>query len=566
MTQSAEPKPGPTEATPAVPAAPATPPPPAPALTQPGVPAQAGGAGPGRPQSFSEATRLLCAGVYLHAGYRRRVIEELVEQRQRTVAPSLGVDAVPVLAHALRVRRREVYTGLWLAVVWLVFFIVEFQNSELPYAAPAYAGICAMLWLSRVISGRSAAVYTIDGRGPGRAARWRDWAAFVIRWYARLLMLVFWLAALYLAPRGGYTMVFFPLLLVLPVWAHRVWVDRVLRDELSRPGFRNRPRLELPAEQGRLSSSIDQEQYARLTVYDPYEPFVGYGRPYEPWSFAVELKQRKTLGGAETPVLTSRQVIDLVLPKLGALRQSAAATSRDRLRQLEVDHLAYLPTSPKRGTAGYDEPNTDRHISEAVDEGAEARRYFLRVRVGAWDELVVVSVLVRVHTQGGMLVLEVVPHVLYPIRADFREVDRLAARGASVGLRSFVRALTSSPTAVFASAVSIARTVASALRSWLHDPEVLPGEGPVASVRELGSADEVSLFQEMDISRYVKTVQDRITSGVTDALEASGFETDRFTQQVVNISEGGMFIGSMSGGAVAQGSGARAASGDGGEK
>ncbi|MFD0382787.1 hypothetical protein ACFQ2B_11650 [Streptomyces stramineus] len=63
----------------------------------------------------------------------------------------------------------------------------------------------------------------------------------------------------------------------------------------------------------------------------------------------------------------------------------------------------------------------------------------------------------------------------------------------------------------------------------------------------------VSLFQEMDISRYVKTVQDRIASGVRDALRSQGFETDQFEQQIVQISEGGVYIGSMSGGAVAAG-------------
>ena len=65
------------------------------------------------------------------------------------------------------------------------------------------------------------------------------------------------------------------------------------------------------------------------------------------------------------------------------------------------------------------------HLARAAGEGGEARRHFLRIRVGAWNEQVVVSLLVRVHTQGGMLVLEVVPHVLGPIVPEFREVDTI---------------------------------------------------------------------------------------------------------------------------------------------
>ena len=52
-----------------------------------------------RPPAFrTEATRLLSAGVYFDTGFRTRVIEELVEHEERPVAPSLGIDALPVLA------------------------------------------------------------------------------------------------------------------------------------------------------------------------------------------------------------------------------------------------------------------------------------------------------------------------------------------------------------------------------------------------------------------------------------------------------------------------------------
>ncbi|MDF9815145.1 hypothetical protein [Streptomyces sp. SPB162] len=58
--------------------------------------------------SRTEATRLLCAGVSLDADFRSRVIQQLIQHEERPIAPSLGVDAVPVLAsHVSGVLRNE---------------------------------------------------------------------------------------------------------------------------------------------------------------------------------------------------------------------------------------------------------------------------------------------------------------------------------------------------------------------------------------------------------------------------------------------------------------------------
>ncbi|MFD1045680.1 TRAP transporter large permease subunit [Kibdelosporangium lantanae] len=58
-----------------------------------------------RAHSRSNATRLLSAGVYLEKVFRKGVIEELVTNQYRVVAPAYGYDVVTVLAHALAARR-----------------------------------------------------------------------------------------------------------------------------------------------------------------------------------------------------------------------------------------------------------------------------------------------------------------------------------------------------------------------------------------------------------------------------------------------------------------------------
>jgi hypothetical protein len=251
--------------------------------------------------------------------------------------------------------------------------------------------------------------------------------------------------------------------------------------------------------------------------------------------------------------LSSRHIIDMITPRLVALRESTALTSRDSLRGLEIEEFVYLPSGVRRDSGVYKAESVQQHLSEAADDGGEARRHFLRVRVGSWHEQVVVSLLVRIHTQGGMLVLEVVPHVLGPVAEEFRQIDAIVERHAAGPLREGVLAFLTAPAATAAAGIATARTLLSVVGVWFSAPEYAAPDAPLVSVRELASTNELSLFQEMDVSRYIKTVQDRIASGVRDALEQRGFRTDRFEQQIVNVRDGGVYIEDMSGGAVATG-------------
>jgi hypothetical protein len=46
----------------------------------------------------------------------------------------------------------------------------------------------------------------------------------------------------------------------------------------------------------------------------------------------------------------------------------------------------------------------------------------------------------------------------------------------------------------------------------------------------------------MDVSRYLKSVQDRVASGVRAALKDSGWQTDDFDKKIVNVGSGGVYI------------------------
>ncbi|MFH8434009.1 hypothetical protein ACH4A3_02085 [Streptomyces sp. NPDC018007] len=536
----------------------------------------------------SEACRLLCAGVHLHDGYRNAVIDQLYVQEHRVVAPSLGFDAARVLAHALRARRAERRWAAAVLGVWLVataftggFFGVLFLPCVLIAAAhwvrgtarnpPPYRRVLAFLlrwngrvWLFLGVSGIVVAAVTglfaddgpqedpglydpaaADSFGSGDYAGRSDSGSDILD----VLTVFAWVALLALV------------LLVTVVGLRRGRFARVMTEELARKNFSDLAAD--PAEHTadarfrRLRERIRLEQHAPLVMYDEQNPFCGAGTPYRPWNLAVELRPRED--GPAEPLDNSR-ILRRIVPLLEALRvpsphgsAESAAAVRDRLRELVVDECVFLPATgmTRREDAPYDPRTFEEHRGRAVEEGGESRRHFLRIRVGGWNEEVVVTVFVRVHTQGGMLMLEVAPHVLMPVHPLFREADRIAHRHHhNTWFGKAVWAVSHTPVSLVDSLLTLGRGAVSSWRLLTAGNAGALPEGPAFSVRELGADDEASLFQDMDVNRYLKSIQDRVNGGVRLALREAGWETDEFEQKIVNIGAGGVFIGSAKDSAI----------------
>ncbi|MFB7594079.1 hypothetical protein [Streptomyces sp. NPDC056160] len=561
---------------------------------------------PATPPHASEATRLLCAGTYLDAGYRHRVIDELHLNGQRFVAPSLGLDAARVLAHALRARRQEIQWAGAVLGLWLVGAALT-QGLLAAFLAPS-------LYLA---IGR-----WIRGRAP-QAPLYRVVPAFFLRWWGRItftLLLVFTVLAAFGAgnddssyrsygsygsydwsgssgsygPYGrpgwsdllalgarGLTDVFKPwqawatlvllALIALCLAGQRGQFARALAAELSPQRFPDAAND--PAERGEshrfqwLKQRIRTEQHAPLIMYHEARPFCGAGEAHQDWVLAVELKPDAL---KKQQPISNRLVLEKIRPLVERLRLPAAyagAGVRDRLRWLEIDECVFLPAEGllRREDAPYDPQAFDEHRAHAVEEGAEKRRHFLRIRVGGWEEELVVTVFVRIHTQGGMLMLEVAPHVLLPVRPDFKEADRTAHRFRNNNvLGKAVWAATRVPGSLAGSLVVLGRSVVYGWRLLTGGYAGALPDGPALSVRELGSAEAGSQFQEMDVSRYLTSIQDRVANGVRAALAEAGYQTGEFVQQINNISNGGVHIGRVEGSTFAVGENSSASSSTGG--
>ncbi|MFE0426668.1 hypothetical protein [Streptomyces sp. NPDC058953] len=528
----------------------------------------------------SDACRYLCAGAQTDDRFRSTVIDELSVHEERFTAPSFGIDAARVLAHAHHARRRELFWSLGILALWLV-------------AVPLTGGAFLVLMIPSLVLALLAWTESVSKKTPAAV---RGLLA-VFRWVARL-----WLAYLLVTMlvRGiggffqddeedpsqasgegpldsllpfldvaerphGYALlaVFLYAGLVFLVGLRRAQVAQLLTGTLSAAGF---PDIAAdPAERSAYTGQrlrmeqIREEQHAPLVMYHTENPFRGAGEAVQPWTLTVELRPRK---GREQDALDNRTVLDRVRPLVDALTvpaphdsPEAADAVRDRLRELRTDEVVFLPADGIAGRydAPYDPGGIEAHHLAAVEEGGEARRHFLRIRVGGWNEDIVVTVFVRVHTQGGMLMLEFAPHVIQPVKPAFRDEERDAHRYSAGGLLGKIAwAVARTPSSLTSSVRTVYRTT---LAGWERltggYAEALP-EGPEVAVRELGAEGGGSLFQQMDVMRYLRSIQDRVTEGVKDALRDAGWQTEEFEQKIVNVS-GGVFIDTASNSAFAFG-------------
>lgn len=543
------------------------------------------------PPHASEATRLLCAGTYLDAAYRDRVIDELYLMDHRVAAPSLGFDAARVMAHALRARRVELAwawgvlgvltigaaaSGWWLLVLVVPGLLLTLAQRvrrtagargrrRLPAFGLRWAGrVLLVVLVFRSLAVGFGASGDDAGKGGGKDGPWPDW---VPNWLSGHLpdglagpdnALQAWLALAALVVMGAC------------VAGQQLHFVRVLRGELSPERFPDAAND--PAEQvgsgrfQRLKQLIRAEQHAPVVMYHEAHPFCGAGTAYDTWVLAVELRPDPA---REQQPLGNGTVLAAMRPFLEQLREVAEMSARqgwvvrDRLRQLQIDECVFLPVDGllQREHAPYGADAFELHRARAVEEGGEKRRHFLRIQVAGWEGELVVTVFVRVHTQGRMLMLEVAPHVLLPIREDFKEADHEAYRFANLNvLGKAVHVLTHTASAPGQALVALGRR---GVRNWRRVTgqfaRGLP-EGPAVSVRELAAESSGSLFQAMDVDRYLRSVQDRIAYGVKTALTEAGYQTDEFVQKVTYISNGGITVNieSVDGSTFAIGEHARA--------
>ncbi|MEV6576971.1 hypothetical protein AB0M92_02245 [Streptomyces sp. NPDC051582] len=533
----------------------------------------------------TEAGRLLCAGTYLDPAYRDRVIEELYVHEERFPAPSYGFDASRVLAHALRALRTEVAWSAGIVAVWALGLLLTrwfFVFLLVPALLLSGAGhlkkrhertgrgirflewvlrACAAFLLGRILWGVFRGFTSDDGgftaetvgRGNPDPSYLGQYLGHVLETNPLGIFVEVPRIGQYYGEAYSWTVVLIAVLVTVLVYFQRGHFAQTINAKLSREHYADweadpvgGPRFH------RAQDRILRLQHAHVVLYDIDNPFCGAGQARLPWQLTVELRPQ---AGEEARRLDNAGIIERIRPRLEALRvpspggsEGAEASVLDRLRELVIDECVFLPAAglPDVDAADVSQEAFAGHRAAAVEEGGERRRHFLRVRIGGWDENLVITVFIRVHTQGGMLMLEVAPHVLLPVRPDFQRADDIARRHRrNSPFAKVLLALSNAPGSLGVALAALGRACRVPWRLVTAGHGVAYAAGPAASVRELASKQEPSLFQLMDLDRYVKTIQERIVGGVTQALHDAGWHTEEFAERAVNVAEGGVFIQSV---------------------
>ncbi|MFJ8865548.1 hypothetical protein ACIRD6_07260 [Streptomyces sp. NPDC102473] len=594
-----EPRPAPGQPAPTppgpVPEPPAPPPPrPTGALWQL-VRSQAGN----RP---GNATAYLRGAAHLDRVFRNAVVEELAENPHRLPPPSYGVDLATVLKECFLARKEVATRAALLLGLPLVILPLSVAGAVFPAVLVLLVRLATTLGraLKNSQKGRSPRGAEQGSRTKGGPLTLLLLMAFLyVLW--RLAELLMSFSSLLTSGLPGVGRHLFATLLVLAGWAviATVYQYRAVRRLHLLALGRNPDRPDPPVVAARLQE-IREQQADPDVVYSDYAPFVGAGIELDHWSFAVELVPDLTKQGTgaagrraafTVPEVHARIRRDLL--RFG----EGEAYPGDRLRGLRVDDYVMKsgkrlgPSSDWSGTgpgtpfAGLADSARAEAASllrtpadgtppetwwpDSLDLFAEERlRHYLTVQVGSWGDEVVLTVFSRVQMQGGLLFLESRAFVLPPIaRAYHRIDDILPPRDsqdwtdlAGSAFQSMFSLVADAPSDLTAASRTKTRTAHARLwykRMCATDRPV--DHGPAYSVREIAAEPQFQqVFQEMDVRRFLKSIQTRTVTAVRNSLSDAGYRTSEYDARTTVLFDRSVHVNGTVHGNVQTGDHARA--------
>jgi hypothetical protein len=522
----------------------------------------------------TEATRYLCAGAYLETGYRDAVLNEVLDQRLRAVAPSYGIDIVPVLRHCLRARRREIIRN---AVLATVLVLVVFLSP--PVAVIVVAVSAVVYGVRNVLAGLRALGRGKLGEGLGFILR----GVIVFFAFSLLSAVPAAIAGLGLATlatksdisvtsleAAGSGSVGFGLLLLCVGWAaiavERIASHRTLLDELS-PG-RFDPGAappEAPAHRDRIRF-LERAQGGNVTFFArtaASRPYVGTGYLRAPWHLTIPLvpANRSGNGAANTlpagsPAPGHRDgmtIDDLYTAMRVALAQ---LTHRDlpdglRLRGLSLQERLFVPgLLAERSPLLEPDSRLPRHrirhdeMRALAAAGRHRATQCLSARVTSWEGELEVSIFLYFSIRGNMLYIEFAGTSLPSINERFHDVDSYEKLTGAVHFRLTREALGSLPRLLVMSPVRLYREGrdrllnTSDLKSQAREIEgrLAFDYGARSSVRELGAVQEVDqYFHGLDAQHYIDVVERRVVTVVGEVLGRFGYSAAEFLGRAATI-------------------------------
>jgi hypothetical protein len=524
---------------------------------------------PGGP--LSNSTRYLCAAAYLNPAYANAVISELVASH-RAVAPSLGIDLIPIIRHSLNARKALLLRDALLTVLLIAGLFL----ATAPVIAILVISLCLSFLPGVQWERRSLGIKVLIGLG----------IVLVL-----IAIAVFYLVGSYFNQvNGGAAPSFGPLATgfatLVVVLAFLVLIGMVLvgysysmyrtfSDRL-RPGASAGPFDRASEEVEARIAQVAAAQRGNMTIYGGNNPFIGTGPSLlnEDWSIAIELDRAPGPGKNSRAAHNSGSYVPIDPVELHQVLRTRLLKVKDdelpgneRIAALSVhDHVAGdghcrwdSPVIDQARTIPYSQASPEA-IDALIRHPAAGLRYYLRVCVsdegqpvwvrrreviGSTDQEIAVSAFIYVAVEGRMFYLQFVPTLLPPIYQLYHIVDRLPKvssgefmvkvilHTASTSFRDIVRA----PFAIIGTVwrmIADRRSYHTEIKS--ANDYVYTDIGARISVREFGgSAAARTYIQVLDTIKYNKVIQRLVLDTVLDFLSEKGVDTSAYQESASAI-------------------------------
>ncbi|GAA3533176.1 hypothetical protein GCM10022419_010420 [Nonomuraea rosea] len=543
---------------------------------------------------MSNVTRYLCAAAYLDSGFRDRVLGELLSDPYRAVPPSYGgFDLMPVLHHCRRSRTMLVVRDGLIAGFWIIGFLmaplsaITWAFALIPFVlltadrvrrGPLFLRLLIWLWAGYSVVSLlflvflSEAVGLVGGLVSGLLAGPSSYDDLYGAGAASS-SLASGLVQSLLIPAGtlGIAVVY------------RIAIYMTLAGTL-RPGTPEPITRVTHPKTGRRLDYIRRAQWGNVTMYANEDAFMGAGTIERSWSIAVELDRvRDGLGGRRQD-----DPVDIDPVELHAFVRGRLVDMRDRvlrpnegIQRLDLgDHVVtrgiFTVNDWHRDRASVAHPfigkdGLPRSLATPEEIAAIARhpqggvRYYQRVTINnagqeirdlrgnlvapAEDQEALTSAFIYLAVEGRMLYTQFVVTVLPPAFGPYHVVDRLPTMTGGRIAWEAVRVLRLRLLRdVLAAPVRVVRTGVQAVRQNMMAPD--PGKhivypyGSRFSVRELGASEDLQThIQVLDMAKYIRMIEQRLTKAVLDFLEERQVETGAYRLQAAGVTMNTVSVG-----------------------
>ncbi|MGK5558455.1 hypothetical protein ACSNOI_43330 [Actinomadura kijaniata] len=534
-----------------------------------------------RSERGDEATRHLCAGVYLDRGFRDLVLRRIRHDTVHRVAPSYGFDLVPVVDHAWRCWVLET-TQHACNVALLIIAARSSPPTGLTVvcalglwglAGPLLRLAPKMIWTKArtVLAAKLHKFMTVGEIDTDNLLKTQvQWLRWGLAGCGAMLTAPIVSAGMAGVPlpwvlgwAGG-----FLALLAFVTGALTAVRQRSLNSTQGSGPLR-------PARFSRRYEEIDRQQSHTVVVYRRPEPekqedekgpdlrfppddepnfFVGSGKLVHRWlpPLTVQLLRRRSdapssNGAGEAHSLfpddMSREFVsppfrahELVEHLRAAMKPIGRPDDPTRLPGYQVSDRVYIAeTDVPANLERLSGPCDPRWLHRIIDEPYGAAQHFLEIRTTSSGELVT-TVFLRVTVKGRSLSLDFATCALTRTPPRYQGLDQLARHGTAATLRVVSLALCRLP-----------MTILDAWRLVTAPPVVLHGlrarrggggwgRGPRVCVREEVAADwRLADFDQPVILDQMKIIELRLLTAVKDFLRARGVDTSAFEKRAETI-------------------------------